>query len=174
MNWGNIFATISSIWVDFRFKSLRLLLILNVHFEISLFCLYFFKMLILVFQKLTKCSSGTSFYDIWLKSTLFEKLFFLFGFNFFYFLLLFHLLLNYFISNKFLLCLKLFDSLSFSVFTLLKKKFDIFECLIIKFGNFSPWRDERLKVRYLYEWNSFAYEFFVKIVLMSHFEFKLN
>ena len=138
MNWSNIFATIASIWIDFRFKSLRLLLILNVHLKISLFCLYFFKMFILVLQKLTKCSSGTSFFDIWLKCTLFEKLFFLLGLNFFYFLLLFHLLLNYFIANKFLFGLKLFDSLSFSVFTLLKKKFDIFKCLIIKFGNFSP------------------------------------
>ena len=138
MNWSNIFATIASIWIDFRFKSLRLLLILNVHLQISLFCFYFFKMFILVLQKLTKGSSRTSLFDIWLESTLFKKLFLLLGLNFFYFLLLFHLLLNYFIANKFLFGLKLFDSLSFSVFTLLKKKFDIFKCLIIKFGNFSP------------------------------------
>lgn len=131
-------------------------------------------MLILVLQKLTKGSSGTSLFDIWLESTLFKKLFLLLGLNFFYFLLLFHLLLDYFVTNKFLFRLELFDSFSFSIFTLLKKKFDIFECLIIEFSNFSPWGDKRLEVRYLYEWNPFAYEFLIKIVLMSHFEFKLN
>lgn len=131
-------------------------------------------MLILIFQKLSQSSSRTPLFNVRLESTLFKKFFFLLCFYLFYFLLFFYLLLYHFFTNEFLFCLKLFDSFSLSIFALLKKKLNIFECFVVEFGNLSPGGDERLKVWYLYEWNPFTYELLIKIVLMSHFEFKLN
>jgi hypothetical protein len=92
-------------------------------------------------------------------------------FNLLDFELLFELLFSDLIPDEFLFGLELFDSLKFSIFALLKVKFNIFECLIIQLNILDTGGYQRLKVRDLNDWNPFADELFIEIVLMIHFGF---
>lgn len=132
-----IFSTIAGVLVDFRSESLELFLVLNGHFQVSFLGLYFFYVLILILQKLPKSPSRASFVNGWFECALFEYFFLLLLFNLPDFLLLSLLLFSHLFPDVFLFSLKLFDSMNFLIFGLLKVKFNIFDGLVIQLYSFS-------------------------------------